>query len=197
MKTTLPTYQPAKPKHRLRWHQFSLRSLLIFVTLVAVACSWFAVKKEQAKKQRLAVEEIKKQGGSVMYGFCKRRSSQPCQLVLQPDGHWRKEQYPESYVRNWLGEWLGEDFTYCVVWADVNESQSIDALKDLDYCTDLTLDGIAIDSDVSESLVILTQLRTISLCNCRYDEETRGSLRKRMPKCEISIDSSSSYERSP
>jgi hypothetical protein len=152
---------------------------------------------EQAKKQRLAVEEIRKQGGSVMYGFCKRRSSQPCQLVLQPDGHWRKEQYPESYVRNWLGEWLGEDFTYCVVWADVNESQSIDALKNLDYCIDLTLNGIAIDETVSDSLQKLVQLRTISLCNCRYDEETLESLRKRMPQCEISIDNWSSYESPP
>jgi internalin A len=49
---------PARPKRR--WYQYSLRTLLIFVTLFAIACSWFAVKLNQARRQREAVEAIKK-----------------------------------------------------------------------------------------------------------------------------------------
>jgi hypothetical protein len=37
------TEQPANPKPKRRWYQYSLRTLLICVTLFAVACSWFAI----------------------------------------------------------------------------------------------------------------------------------------------------------
>jgi hypothetical protein len=53
----------AKPK--LRWFQFSLRTLLVFVTLCAIPCSWLAVKMQQAKRQREAVVAIEKLGGFV------------------------------------------------------------------------------------------------------------------------------------
>ena len=50
MESTEP--QPAAPPFKLRWYQYSLRSLFVFMTLCAVACSWFAVKKRQADEQR-------------------------------------------------------------------------------------------------------------------------------------------------
>ena len=53
------------PKPKLRWFQYSLRTLLVFVTLCAIACSWLAVKMQQAKRQREAAAAIKKLGGMV------------------------------------------------------------------------------------------------------------------------------------
>jgi hypothetical protein len=50
--------QPTSSKSPRRWFQYSLRTLLIFVTLFAVACSWFAVKLGQARRQREAVEAL-------------------------------------------------------------------------------------------------------------------------------------------
>ncbi len=50
------------PKHRLRWYQYSLRSLFVLTVLVAIAGSWFAVKKQQVEKQRAAVRAIEKLG---------------------------------------------------------------------------------------------------------------------------------------
>jgi hypothetical protein len=38
------------PKSRLRWYQFRLRTLLVFVLLCAAASSWFAVKWRRAKE---------------------------------------------------------------------------------------------------------------------------------------------------
>jgi hypothetical protein len=55
------------PKRKLRWYQFSLRTLLIGVTLVACACSWLAVKMQQARRQKEAVEAIGKAGGAIRY----------------------------------------------------------------------------------------------------------------------------------
>jgi hypothetical protein len=40
----------ANPKSKRRWHQYSLRMLMILVTLFAVVCSRFAVKMQQARK---------------------------------------------------------------------------------------------------------------------------------------------------
>ena len=61
-----------------RWFQFSLRSLLVFVTLCAIPCSWLAVRMRYAEKQeaerqeRLAAEDklskpIRDLGGTVHF----------------------------------------------------------------------------------------------------------------------------------
>jgi hypothetical protein len=52
---------------KLRWYQYSLRSLLILVTLCALPCSWLAVKMQQAKRQQEAGRAIEEMGGRVTY----------------------------------------------------------------------------------------------------------------------------------
>ncbi len=52
-----------------RWFQFSLRTLLLFVLLVSLSLSWFAVKRQQATRQEKAVEAIRKAGGNVAYDY--------------------------------------------------------------------------------------------------------------------------------
>jgi len=39
---------------KLRWYQYSLRSLMLLVLLAAIFMSWFAVKIKQANQQREA-----------------------------------------------------------------------------------------------------------------------------------------------
>jgi hypothetical protein len=48
----------ATPKTRLRWYQYSIRSLLVLMVLVACLGSWFAVKKQQVERQRAAAEHL-------------------------------------------------------------------------------------------------------------------------------------------
>jgi hypothetical protein len=54
--------QLTSPKPTCRWFQYSLRTLMIIVTLFAIACSWFAVKMQQARRQREAVGRVQVQG---------------------------------------------------------------------------------------------------------------------------------------
>ncbi len=54
-------------KPKLRWFQYSLRTLLILVTLFAIPCSWLAVKRHQAQREREAAAAFEKLGGSVAW----------------------------------------------------------------------------------------------------------------------------------
>ena len=93
-----------RPKRR--WYQFSLRTLLVFVLLVSIGLSWFALKLQQARKQREAVRVIEKLGGEVEYDYELHE-----QLSMQP---------PEPTQPAWLRGLLGIDFfadVACVSWS--------------------------------------------------------------------------------
>ena len=55
---------PSKP--RRRWFQFSLRTLMVLVT---VLCVWLGLVSERARKQREAVAAIEALGGWVWYDY--------------------------------------------------------------------------------------------------------------------------------
>jgi hypothetical protein len=53
------------PKPKRRWYQYSLRTLLIAVTLFAIPCGWLAVKMQEKRREWEVVAEIEKLGGVV------------------------------------------------------------------------------------------------------------------------------------
>jgi hypothetical protein len=55
------------PVFKRRWFQFSLRTLLVFVTLCAIPCSWLAVRREHIRRQREAIKTIEGLGGLWAY----------------------------------------------------------------------------------------------------------------------------------
>ena len=72
------------PKPKRRWYQFRMRTLLVFVTLCAVACGWFVAKMQRARKQEEAIKAIREAGGYIQYrygwfatGSAKERNRQP------------------------------------------------------------------------------------------------------------------------
>ena len=86
----LPAAEKKLPK--LRWYQFSLRTLFLFVTACAIACSWFATRLDRASKQKAAVAALEQAGGFAWYQKGLRYSRPP-----KPPG-------PE-----WLVRTLGND----------------------------------------------------------------------------------------
>ncbi len=80
---TVNESEPDKPKRRR--YQFSLRSLFVLTTLVAIACSWYiglyAVERQKTAKIRAAVAEITKLGGEASYSH--NRQDDVFHLIVQ------------------------------------------------------------------------------------------------------------------
>ena len=149
----------ANHTRRLRWFQYSLRTLLLVMLMASVGMSWFAVKMQWVRRQREAVEVITRLGGFVTYDWRSDGSG------LEPPGP------------AWLRNLLGEDFFGEVVevllahHADVNvkttNGVSALALAELKGHNDivklllptvLTVDGV-IYSNVTFGTLTLTTVQ--------------------------------------
>jgi hypothetical protein len=128
------------PKPKLRWYQFSLRTLLVFVTLCAIPCSWYAVKKRQAKHGREAAA-VEKLGGRIGW--------------TEPSG-------PE-----WLRALFGDDFFTDVLWVDLSNTACADTglecLEDFGQLERLSLDRTFVTDAGLEHVKGLGRLKHLSV----------------------------------
>jgi hypothetical protein len=161
-KTETPTDRP-KPKRR--WFQYSLGTLLVFVTVYAIPCSWLAVKMRQAERQREATTAIEKLGGQV---------------------HWddKAKRWPA-----WLRRVLGDDFFSSVVDVNLSGSQVTDAglehLKGLSQLQTLWLDGTQVTDAGLAQLKGLSKLQWLGLNDTKVTDEGVKKLQQALPKCKI------------
>jgi hypothetical protein len=167
---SMTTSPASSAKAKLRWYQFSLRSLLIYVTLFAVACSWFTVKMQQARKQRKEVEEMTRLGANVYYSYQCDENSEPIEscVFMKPDGTWQTVNTPEPSVPQWLLSILSDDFFYRATAIELFNLENVDALKEIETCRRAKL--VHFRAWISESL---------------GDEEIRERLQKSFPRCKI------------
>src|SRR6266700_3862204 len=116
------------PKRKRRWFQFSLRTLMIFTLVVAVACAWLGRKIEQKRREREAVTAIVKLGGEAHYDYQHQLGSngEP-QLDAKPTGP------------DWLRSLLGENFFNEVVFVPFESRVGIgdSALEQIEPLTEL------------------------------------------------------------
>jgi Leucine Rich repeat len=112
----------AKPKRRL--FRFSLRTLLVFMTIASIAFGWLGFKMRQAGRQREAVKAIEETGGRVVYDY---------HMDNPPDGFVFGGPFLIGPERNqsarpgpaWLRDLLGDDFFINVAYVKVGTSDSI------------------------------------------------------------------------
>ena len=149
------TNERPTPKPRRRWYQFSLRTLLIVVTLSAVPLGWFAWKVEQGRRQerreRPVIAWVEKMGGSVQFG-----------------GGW---------VDSWFG--LGKLF----VNLESTQVRDLSPLVELKNLQALKLSNTQI-GDLS-SLAELKNLVCLELDSTQVNDEQVQTLEKALPNCHI------------
>jgi len=153
------TNETPNTKPRRRWYQFSLRTLLIVVTLSAVPLGWVGWKLEQGRRQRAVVAWVQKWGGSV--GF--------------------EEVEDKRWWNEWGDKWFGES----VRWVSLHNTQVSDPsplaeLKSLEllYLADTQV------SDLSP-LAELKNLTELYLNNTNVSNDQVEKLRQALPNCEI------------
>ncbi len=157
-------------KRRRRWLQFSLRTLLVFVLLVSIGMSWFAVKMAKVRKQREAVEVIEKAGGFVVYGYS-----------------------TGSSVPKWARAVFGKPFFFDTLGVDVGETEFGDDeaayLKELTYIKYLALTGPQVTDIWLENLEGLTNLEWLCLNRTQVTPQGGESLRQSLPNLQMSFES--------
>jgi hypothetical protein len=160
-------------KQKRRWHQFSLRTLLIFVTVVAVACSWLTVKMEQAKKQRAEVERINNLSANIYYSFQCNGDGKPIEdaVILLPNGNTEVIECPESRIPSWLPDQFGVDFFYKVSSIRVYSDNDVEALG---------------KTDIGKQLKYLIFHAKIE--ETRTDEKIEHRIHEILPNCRIEIE---------
>jgi hypothetical protein len=112
-----------EPRKR-RWFQFSLRTLLIGVTLLGVACGYVAWQAKIVRGREAILKHLIDGGGGyfrVSIGPSGHKTYSVCGDVPIPEnGKWlvpSHEYEPPSWIRRWLGDecicaiWLPESFT--------------------------------------------------------------------------------------
>jgi hypothetical protein len=159
---------------RLRF-QYSLRSLLLMVFVVAVPCSWFATEMKQATKQRRAVEAIRTAGGGVTYDS-------------DSDDPFADEQLPYQQPA-WLRKLVGDDFCGDIRCVNLADTQVTDArlvhLQGLRQLQELDLSNTQITDAGLVRLQGLTQLQWLSLWNTQVTDQGVTELQQALPNCQI------------
>ena len=102
-----------RPRTLLR---FSLRSLLIVVTVFAI---YLGIRTENARRQQNAVAELRQLGSPVAYDFTYEWTADGHPKIRPgPDGSFNT--LPQSNIPQWLIEKLGVDFFHSVVYVRVH-----------------------------------------------------------------------------
>jgi hypothetical protein len=148
-------------KPRLRWYQFTLRSLFIVMFLACIGMSWVSVKMQRARRQREAVDAIEKVGGAVFYDYEFDSAGVPTPGV-------------EPSSPKWLRSVLGDDFFANVVSVVLDSTEVTDAglehLWGLTQLHTLSLHSTHVTDAGLKHLKGLPQLRQLWLNNTQVTD---------------------------
>ena len=144
-------------ENKLRWFQFSLRSLFILMTVCAVLGGIYRYKADEAEEQRVAVEVIRKIGGSKFTVYY------DCQIDEQ--GYLKNEEEQKS--GEWARNLLGIDMVADVVQVDLGfrkvNNEDMNRLANMTELVLLGLEVADIGDDDLKYLVGMTKMEHLFL----------------------------------
>jgi hypothetical protein len=136
-----------------RWRfQFSIRSLLVLTVAVALLCGWLAAARDQARKQRQAVEAIQREDGRAIYDY-----------ELDPSGGTIDD--PELPGPTWLRELVGIDLLADVISASAS-GDHLGPVAGLSQLRTLNVEGDLGGAGLKR-LKGLAQLRELYFCGSK------------------------------
>lgn len=158
-KSTRPKIDPPRAESDAphRWSQFSLRTLLLAVTVSGILFGWIGVVVNRAAKQKNAVARIRQLGGTVHYSN------------LDENG--------EPAVPEWLTQLVGDDFFFDVELVQLASNQATQFTDaDLAFFENLLgLKSLFLPADqlsddaLRKLLARLKSLNTLALTNGKMD----------------------------
>ncbi len=184
-----------------RFFRYSLRTLMIVVTLF---CIWLGITAKRAREQKYAVEAIRELGGMVFYEhqaipFFAIGRSPPGFTIVEPGPKWLRRFIGDEYFFTVslvnLGELKTDDASLAAIkrltnvkTLDLRNTQVTDiGLKHLKGWTDLTSLNLR-DTNITdaglEHLKGLAKLLVLQLNNKVSDESVK-ELQQALPNCKI------------
>ena len=155
-----------------RRFQFGLKSVLVLTVIVATLCSWCAVRKQQASRQKAAVKAIQKLGGGV-----------------GDDQGIDVDKPAQKHIAAWCQKLVGPDFLLHAVSVSFYYTQVGDAglvhLKELTSLKELDLNDTQTTDAGLMHLKELTNLEVLLLYGTQVTYEGVEKLQQSLPNCEI------------
>ncbi len=154
-----------------RWFQFTLRSVLLFMLVSVLVCSYLATRMYHARQQRKAVEWIERESaptahysppGSVLYDYQFDPTSTKC---ISEQGRSRHPSEPQ-----WLRNLFCDDFFHDIVAADVSRDDQMEKLAAFPYLRKLALNeqGMGYTTVTDSGLRNLAKLRYIETLDLSF-----------------------------
>jgi hypothetical protein len=186
-----------------RWAQFSLGSMLIVITAL---CVWLALLVNRANRQRHAVGEVRRLGGTALYDYQIRDSgSGPFAPRKRPGPTWLRNAVGVDYVATAVGVYvIGRDSVSStlpvlkdlphlrMLMLGLNESPVGDQtivevgfpyLQRLKSLRTLELDGNVITDDSVRHLYGMSSLHELVLSRTLVTDEGATELQQALPNC--------------
>jgi Leucine-rich repeat (LRR) protein len=147
------------PRVRRRWLCYGLPVLLALMALVAVVLIPFAVKLEQAERQRAAVEAIRRLGGVARYDY--QRDQETREGGAPPGPAWLRELFGVDMVASVVNVELGPQKPVDAGFDDAGLQQLEEPLKALPRLEWLGVDGAKVTDAGLKHLAGLSQVKRL------------------------------------
>ncbi len=172
-----------------RRFQFSIRSLLVLVVVVALPCSWLAVEMKKASEQKEAVETVETCCWDVLPDDGPRQVTYDYEVDCKIGSGTFYLYYPEMPGPNWLRDLLGKDFFTHVVELHLSDSQFPDAnlrcLAGFSHLQDLDLSRTLVADEGVQNLTGLLELERLYLTDTKITDAGVAKLQQALPNCKI------------
>jgi hypothetical protein len=143
-------HSPNPPHRKLRWYQFSMKTLMLFVLMASFLMSWVAVKARRIREQRAAVAMVRAMGGAILYDY---------QLRDYDDD----KGPPPPPGPAWLRELLGQDIFADVVEVNCRDADIVRVIDRFPHVGRLDLSSSTITDDDLRRLKGLKELYGLDL----------------------------------